>query len=805
MAGRLRHAQDDPPTLESVSRSLRGTVLARVPLVALLPLLASSGCGSSVSEPTKSTPTPPANPAVRVVIVTSPKTTGTPWDVVGTFSVRVEDAEGRGVRGVHVRFRSSVGGDRGSAFGPSDTTSTDSTGVAWAGVKLGTLAGPEVLSATAQGVLAPALVNVVVSPGPAMWLRFTPEDPYLRLFEAGDSASFQAFAIDGWNNVIPNLPLDLRVSDPTLISVTAPPTQGANGWVHALRGGGTGFITSAAVQQSLRVTVTVFSKPRDACAGVATPQDLPIGVVTTVTDSTLCVAAGPGGREYWLMMYNGSTDGETSVGTTVTAYNVEAPFTAARPPEEARSSFSSVSTLSRTATMLRRSSAPKQDLRFHERLLERSRPLRRLFATARSVRSGGTTRARGARLSYSLVGGGSTVPAVGDLVALNVAEEGCSNADMRTFRVEAVGEKSIVLADTANPTGGFDRTDYKRFGARFDALVYPLDVRNFGEPSDIDGNGRVAILFTRAVNELTPANSGSYVGGFFHPRDLFPRTQSSADVCATSNEGELVYMMVPDPAGVVHGNVFSRGMVDTLTTGVLAHELQHLINGSRRLYVNSVESFEETWLNEGLSHIAEELLYFQESGYAPRSGLKAQRIIDTWEHFAPWIADDASNFVRFYLYLLDPANHSPIVLNDDLETRGATWAFLRYAVDRSYSSDGGVWQRFGNSTTTGLGTLAFGLQRDPKPLMRDFALANMTGDHPSWDFGSVFTEVFVDGIYPLPFTALKDATAIPVAANGGSASYYKFSIPADAQALLKFGSSAAPRNGNLSFMVLRKF
>ena len=47
------------------------------------------------------------------------------------------------------------------------------------------------------------------------------------------------------------------------------------------------------------------------------------------------------------------------------------------------------------------------------KLLERSRPLRRLFATARAVRSGGTVRASGPRLSYSLVGGGSTVPGPG--------------------------------------------------------------------------------------------------------------------------------------------------------------------------------------------------------------------------------------------------------------------------------------------------------------------------------------------------------------------------------------------------------
>jgi hypothetical protein len=62
----------------------------------------------------------------------------------------------------------------------------------------------------------------------------------------------------------------------------------------------------------------------------------------------------------------------------------------------------------------------------------------------------------------------------------------------------------------------------------------------------------------------------------------------------------------------------------------------------------------------------------------------------------------------------------------------------------------------------------------------------------------------VDGVYPLAFTALNDATVVPVAANGGSASYDKFSVPADAQALLKFGPSAAPRNGDLTFMLVRK-
>ena len=113
--------------------------------------------------------------------------------------------------------------------------------------------------------------------------------------------------------------------------------------------------------------------------------------------------------------------------------------------------------------------------------------------------------------------------------------------------MEAVTEHAIVVADTANPSGGFSREEYRDFGVTFDTLVWDVDTRNFGEPEDFDENEKVIIFFTRAVNELSEENSNSVVGGFFYGRDLFERT--GANACAGSNQGELFYMMVPDPAG----------------------------------------------------------------------------------------------------------------------------------------------------------------------------------------------------------------------------------------------------------------
>ena len=47
-------------------------------------------------------------------------------------------------------------------------------------------------------------------------------------------------------------------------------------------------------------------------------------------------------------------------------------------------------------------------------------------------------------------------------------------------RVAAVSTTAIVVADTANPTGGFTDAEYLSFATVFDTLIGPLDIQNFG-------------------------------------------------------------------------------------------------------------------------------------------------------------------------------------------------------------------------------------------------------------------------------------------------------------------------------------
>src|SRR6185295_548003 len=160
---------------------------------------------------------------------------------------------------------------------------------------------------------------------------------------------------------------------------------------------------------------------------------------------------------------------------------------------------------------------------------------------------------------------------------------------------------------TLSPKNGFTDAELTAFATQFDTLSIPLDEANFGNVTDIDENGHVVIFFTTGVNKLT-AVPGAIVGGAFVPRDLF--SAAPGDECEASNEGEMFYVPVPDPTSTINGNYTDKARLAQIVPSTLAHELQHLINGARRVYVNNATTFEERWLNEGLSHIAEELMYF---------------------------------------------------------------------------------------------------------------------------------------------------------------------------------------------------
>ncbi|HEX6589694.1 MAG TPA: IPT/TIG domain-containing protein, partial [Longimicrobiales bacterium] len=81
-----------------------------------------------------------------------------------------------------------------------------------------------------------------------------------------------------------------------------------------------------------------------------------------------------------------------------------------------------------------------------------------------------------------------------------------------TAVVRHVSDHAILYEDLDAPEGGFQPGDFQAFGEIFDDPIQPTLVDVFGEPSDVDGNDRIIILFTPVVNRMTPPGSGtSYV------------------------------------------------------------------------------------------------------------------------------------------------------------------------------------------------------------------------------------------------------------------------------------------------------
>jgi hypothetical protein len=566
----------------------------------------------------------------------------------------------------------------------------------------------------------------------------------------------------------------------------------------------------------------IFAFLLAACRGGVDEPPTPPGVLSlalgegrTLTASqaaTIEVSGGSSGAEFVLIPFYASQSPTATValelvGTQITGVS--------GPPLPHVASSTTPSFSIEGAASFRAREAGRARFDAALRRLEHDMFARRIPAAR--ARFGGALRA-----SASAAGSGSrAVPAVGDQMTLNVnALAGCTNADLRTGTVMAVTTFAVIVADNANPSGGFSPADYAQIGQEFDQIVQPVLTQNFGSPSDIDQNGaRSVVFYTRAVNELTPAGSSFVIGGFFHPRDLFPKVgpdpNNTNDDCAGSNEAEMFYMLVPDPNGEVNGREHKYEDVRRGTVGVLGHEYQHLISAARHI-ANNAPDFEQVWLNEGLSHIAEELLFYRVSGLTPRQNITLTQLTSSDQIRNAVNAYQVQNFSRLIDYLEDPEARSPYADDDELATRGATWQLLRYAADRSSTPEQNLWRRLVNSTTLGIAnfTATFG---DFSSTVRDWATAQYMDDavaqvpanfrHPSWHYRSLIPTL-IDRTNPPPYplrtrTLVDGAPPLALSLKGGSAAYLRFGVAGGATGVITPTSSGAPLPAAVSVTVVR--
>jgi hypothetical protein len=292
-----------------------------------------------------------------------------------------------------------------------------------------------------------------------------------------------------------------------------------------------------------------------------------------------------------------------------------------------------------------------------------------------------------------------------------------------TAAIRFVGQNILIYVDQQAPSGpdGLSDAVLTKLGEWFDRDLYPLAVSTFGSESDIDNNDRVIVLMTPVVNGLTPSTDCSVaVFGFFFGLDLFIDAPDS-------NEGEVFYSLVPDPQAQF-GCARSVARVEESVPTVFIHEFQHMISFNHHVLINDGPD-EETWLDEGLAHMAEEVAArFYENKYGPPP--PPRLFNDTANIFI------GANLANSYSYLENPGRTSLTLFEStgSLEERGAAWLFLRWLADLK---DETIFGQLVQNDAAGIANIEAIAGESFGTLFGDFALALWTDSIPGHPRSSV--------------------------------------------------------------------
>ncbi len=342
----------------------------------------------------------------------------------------------------------------------------------------------------------------------------------------------------------------------------------------------------------------------------------------------------------------------------------------------------------------------------------------------------------------------------------------CSTTDCNAFvNVTAtalhVGPKGVIYLDNSVPTGGYTQADIDSVGNLFDGYLYPIDTTAFGRESDLDNNGVVAVLLTDQVNKLSSScnSAGSVILGYFYGADLIPSQNGS-------NSGEIFYGLVPDPGN--SGCTISKTYARTLLAPTFIHEFQHMISFNQHVLLRGGLS-EDTWLNEGLSHFAEEL-----GGRLIPNALctDSNGAHDCLSQFAK---GDIQNGYRYLRDVEATALVETSQSTGTLAERGANWLFVRWLTDQFGSDSLGAAFTRSLVATNALGSAnvaavtgdAFG------NLVTEWQLANYLDDLPgftpasgrltyrNWNFRATYAALNQQqpSNFPRPYPLVPDSTS----------------------------------------------
>jgi hypothetical protein len=247
----------------------------------------------------------------------------------------------------------------------------------------------------------------------------------------------------------------------------------------------------------------------------------------------------------------------------------------------------------------------------------------------------------------------------------------------------------------------------------------------------------------------------------------------------------VFYSMVADPDSTLscaHSVTQLRNVVPV----TFIHEFQHMISYNQHVLVKG-SSAQDTWLDEGMSHFAEEL--------GGRSFLPADQT-----SFSNFVIGDLFNAYSF----LDSSSFHYLAFSSgigSLAERGAAWLFVRYfadqfASDASFASVAALTRGLEQSGLHGAAAISAAAGTPFTTIVGRWILANYVSDYPglspppelqytSWRFRTTYADLNSQrpNFFPKPFPLTPPvmagrSIAVTGTLHAGSGSYIVSAQPA---------------------------
>jgi hypothetical protein len=360
----------------------------------------------------------------------------------------------------------------------------------------------------------------------------------------------------------------------------------------------------------------------------------------------------------------------------------------------------------------------------------------------------------------------------GDTLLIRVpdgtAQDLCASFTEIRAVVRFVGDRAILAEDVANPSGGMSLAQYQTLSGRLDSQIVGTLSAYFGEPTDIDGNGRVVAVFTKEVNRSWAGAAAFVFGGDFYARSA----PAGSFSCPSSDEGEIYYSRAPDPTGI-YGTPVTATSLRARAPLIMAHELTHVIQQGRRFAQGG--PWMASWMMEGQAVLAQEVVGHAVMGNAPGSDYGVQVAYSHDGDGTYWYREPFQGLRDYYGYVSSASRVSGApagcgwLMSDPSPCAGvsawytAGWAFLRWLSDALGPTVGGeraLHRALIDDRVSGFDNVQAVVGHPWRTLLADWAAslyvdgrvpaADPAVTMPSWDLYGIYDAYGTDtGIQPL--------------------------------------------------------